>query len=173
MPIVALGFAYVTDVLLARSAPARRFATGALLASIGALSLIALTEIHTRRFGGYWVAMEWVNGDSFSRALRISGTTEPVEPSIAARIIADACAGAHAAHELEDDDGKKLGVVHRDLSPHNILINADGFTKVCDFGVAKALGQLHEQTSAGQLKGKISYMSPEHCLLYTSPSPRD
>jgi len=61
MPIVALGFAYVTDVLLARSAPARRFATGALLASIGALSLIALTEIHTRRFGGYWVAMEWVN----------------------------------------------------------------------------------------------------------------
>ncbi|MBX3230958.1 MAG: serine/threonine protein kinase [Labilithrix sp.] len=108
-----------------------------------------------------YLAMEWVNGDSFSRALRISGKPEPVEVSIAARIIADACAGAHAAHELEDDNGRKLGVVHRDLSPHNILINADGFTKVCDFGVAKALGQIHEQTSAGQLKGKISYMSPE------------
>ncbi|MFO0736190.1 MAG: protein kinase [Labilithrix sp.] len=108
-----------------------------------------------------YLAMEWVNGDSFSRALRASGKTEACDYGIAARVIADACAGAHAAHELEDDDGRKLNVVHRDLSPHNILINWDGFTKVCDFGVAKALNQLHEHTQAGQLKGKISYMSPE------------
>jgi serine/threonine-protein kinase len=108
-----------------------------------------------------YLAMEWVNGDSFSRALRASGKTEAVDFGIAARVLADACAGAHAAHELEDDEGRKQGVVHRDLSPHNILINADGFTKVCDFGVAKALNQLHEATNAGQLKGKISYMSPE------------
>lgn len=108
-----------------------------------------------------FLAMEWVNGDSFSRALRASGKTEACDYGIAARVIADACAGAHAAHELEDDDGRKLNVVHRDLSPHNILINWDGFTKVCDFGVAKALNQLHEHTQAGQLKGKISYMSPE------------
>lgn len=108
-----------------------------------------------------YLAMEWVSGDSLSRLLRASGKTESIDPRVAARIIADACAGVHAAHELTDEDGRQLGVVHRDMSPHNVLLSADGNVKVCDFGVAKALGQLHEQTSAGQLKGKISYMSPE------------
>jgi len=108
-----------------------------------------------------YLAMEWVSGDSLSRVLRASGKTEALDPRVAARIIADACAGVHAAHELTDDDGRPLEVVHRDLSPHNVLLTGDGVAKVCDFGVAKALGQLHEQTSAGQLKGKISYMSPE------------
>ncbi|MEZ4258611.1 MAG: serine/threonine-protein kinase [Polyangiaceae bacterium] len=111
--------------------------------------------------GTLYMAMEWVSGDSFSRVLRTSGKTEPVEPRVAARVIADACAGLHAAHELVDENNRHMGVVHRDLSPHNILITGDGVAKVADFGVAKALGQLHEATSAGQLKGKISYMAPE------------
>jgi serine/threonine-protein kinase len=108
-----------------------------------------------------YLVMEWVTGDSFSRVLRASGRTEAVDPRVVARILADACAGLHSAHELTDDVGRQLGVVHRDLSPHNILLTADGVAKVADFGVAKALGQLHEQTSAGQLKGKVAYMSPE------------
>ena len=109
-----------------------------------------------------YLVMEWVSGDSFARVLRSNGgKTEAVEPRVVARIVADACAGVHAAHELTDEDGRALGVVHRDLSPHNILITAAGTAKVCDFGVAKALGQLHEATSAGQLKGKIAYMAPE------------
>lgn len=108
-----------------------------------------------------YLAMEWVSGDSFSRVLRASGKTEPIEPRVAARIVADASAGLHAAHELSDDAGTALGVVHRDLSPHNILLTADGVAKVADFGVAKALGQLHDATSAGQLKGKVAYMAPE------------
>ncbi len=108
-----------------------------------------------------YLVMEWVSGDSFSRVLRVSGKTAAIDPRVVARVIADACAGVHAAHELVDDDGRALGVVHRDLSPHNILLTADGTAKVCDFGVAKALGQLHEATSAGQLKGKIAYMAPE------------
>ena len=108
-----------------------------------------------------YLAMEWVSGDSLARVLRASGKTEALEPRVVARIVADACAGLHAAHELTDDDGRSLGVVHRDLSPHNILLTADGTAKVADFGVAKALGQLHEATSAGQLKGKIAYMAPE------------
>ena len=108
-----------------------------------------------------YLVMEWVSGDSFARVLRASGKTEAIDPRVAARVVADACAGVHAAHELTDDDGRALGVVHRDLSPHNVLITADGTAKVCDFGVAKALGQLHEATSAGQLKGKIAYMAPE------------
>ena len=108
-----------------------------------------------------YLVMEWVNGDSLSRVLRSTGKTEPVDSRVVARIVADACAGLHAAHELTDEDGRSLGVVHRDLSPHNILLTADGTAKVADFGVAKALGQLHEATSAGQLKGKIAYMAPE------------
>jgi len=108
-----------------------------------------------------YLAMEWVSGDSLSRILRSSGKTEAIDARVAARIVADAAAGVHAAHELCDEDGRQLGVVHRDMSPHNVLLSADGNVKVCDFGVAKALGQLHEQTSAGQLKGKISYMAPE------------
>ncbi|MCW5836479.1 MAG: serine/threonine protein kinase, partial [Labilithrix sp.] len=108
-----------------------------------------------------YLAMEWVSGDSLSRLLRANGKTEALDARVVARIVADACAGVHAAHELTDDDGRPLNVVHRDLSPHNVLLTADGVAKVCDFGVAKALGQLHEQTSAGQLKGKISYMAPE------------
>ena len=108
-----------------------------------------------------YLVMEWVNGDSLARVLRASGKTEAVDARVIARVVADACAGLHAAHELTDDDGRALGVVHRDLSPHNILLTADGTAKVADFGVAKALGQLHEATSAGQLKGKIAYMAPE------------
>jgi serine/threonine protein kinase len=108
-----------------------------------------------------YLAMEWVSGDSFARVLRAGGMTQAIDARVVARVVADACAGLHAAHELTDDVGRQLGVVHRDLSPHNILLTADGVAKVADFGVAKALGQLHEATSAGQLKGKIHYMSPE------------
>lgn len=108
-----------------------------------------------------YLAMEWVSGDSLARVVRSTGKSEALDARVIARVIADACAGLHAAHELTDDDGRALGVVHRDLSPHNILLTADGTAKVADFGVAKALGQLHEATSAGQLKGKIAYMAPE------------
>ncbi len=108
-----------------------------------------------------YIAMEWVTGDSLVRVLRAFGPTEPLDPRIAVRIVADACAGLHAAHELTDDEGRPLGVVHRDVSPHNILLSADGHVKVTDFGVAKAFGQLHDATSSGTLKGKLNYMAPE------------
>jgi len=110
-----------------------------------------------------YLAMEWVNGDALARLLRgIQGkTVQPIEPRLAARILADACAGLHAAHELTDDDGRLLNVVHRDVSPHNILVSLEGTVKVMDFGVAKALGQTHDETVAGQVKGKVAYMAPE------------
>jgi serine/threonine-protein kinase len=108
-----------------------------------------------------YMVMEWVGGDSFARVLRPTGRNEAIDPRVVARVVADACAGVHAAHEIASEDGRPLNVVHRDLSPHNILLTAEGFAKVCDFGVAKALGQLHEATSAGTLKGKVAYMSPE------------
>jgi len=110
-----------------------------------------------------YLAMEWVNGDSLMHVLRgINGKkAEPIEVRIAARIVADACAGLHAAHELTDDDGRLLNVVHRDVSPHNLLVAQEGTVKVTDFGVAKALNQTHQATVAGQVKGKVAYMAPE------------
>jgi serine/threonine-protein kinase len=110
-----------------------------------------------------YLAMEWVNGDSLLHILRSNGGTavRGLDSRVAARIVADACAGLHAAHELTDDFGRALCVVHRDVSPHNILVSIDGAVKVADFGVAKAGGQLHQTTNPGEVKGKAAYMAPE------------
>jgi hypothetical protein len=119
--------------------------------------------------GVLFLAMEWLDGPSLMRILR-PGSEEvtecdriPIRPRIAARIVADACAGLHAAHDLTGDDGRPLNVVHRDMSPHNLLITSEGIVKVTDFGVAKALGKSH-MTMAGQLKGKLAYMAPEQLV---------
>jgi serine/threonine protein kinase len=108
-----------------------------------------------------FLVMEWVDGDSLIKLLKPKGAVVPFDPRIAARIAAETCAGIHAAHTQLDHDGKPLHIVHRDVSPHNILLSAEGVVKVTDFGVAKAAGQTHDQTVAGQLKGKLEYMSPE------------
>ncbi len=119
--------------------------------------------------GVLYLAMEWLDGPSLMRVLRPGreDVTEceriPLRPRVAARIVADSCAGLHAAHELVDDDGRLLAVVHRDVSPHNLLITCAGEVKITDFGVAKALGKSH-MTIAGQLKGKLAYMAPEQLV---------
>jgi len=118
--------------------------------------------------GVLYLAMDWVNGDSLARILK-PGSATPGAPKtairinarVAARIVSDASAGLHAAHELCDVNGDRLNVVHRDVSPQNILVSLDGNVKVTDFGVAKALGSAHEATMAGQIKGKAAYMAPE------------
>jgi serine/threonine-protein kinase len=113
--------------------------------------------------GTLYLVMEWVNGDSLVHILR-AGASQPrqaIDPRLAARIVGEACAGLHAAHELNDSAGRPLHVVHRDVSPHNILVSLDGTVKIADFGVAKANGQLHQPTRTGELRGKIAYMAPE------------
>jgi serine/threonine-protein kinase len=124
-----------------------------------------VTEIYELGEEGHvlYLAMEWVNGESLVHVVRgLHGQgVAPVDPRVAARIAAEACAGLHAAHELKDDLGRPLNVVHRDVSPHNILVSLEGGVKVTDFGVAKALGQSHQATVAGQIKGKVAYMAPE------------
>ncbi|MCL2451138.1 MAG: serine/threonine protein kinase, partial [Polyangiaceae bacterium] len=110
--------------------------------------------------GVTYLVLEWVEGDSLLRLLH-SKQGGPIDCDVAARIVCDACAGLHAAHEIVDETGVLLGVVHRDVSPHNLLVSIDGTTKLADFGVAKALGQQHATTRAGELRGKIGYMAPE------------
>lgn len=109
--------------------------------------------------GRLYLVMEWLGGSL--RELLSKSPKRALAPEIAARVIADACAGLHAAHELHDDDGRPLDVIHRDISPDNILLSLDGRVKVTDFGVARARDQLHQRTRTGEIKGKLSFMAPE------------
>ncbi len=114
--------------------------------------------------GVMWMSMEWVEGESLHTVIAEAGKRRAIPPELAVKVIADAASGLHAAHELRDLDGSLRGVVHRDVSPHNILIGTNGTVKLVDFGVAKAVGRISEATRAGQLKGKFGYMSPEQAL---------
>jgi eukaryotic-like serine/threonine-protein kinase len=113
--------------------------------------------------GVFYIAMEYIDGDALSRLERVcrkSGSRVP--PGVALRIIADTCAGLHEAHELRDGTGRPLNVVHRDVSPPNILISANGVAKVIDFGIATT--RLGADAAEDSIKGKARYMSPEQAL---------
>jgi serine/threonine-protein kinase len=113
-----------------------------------------------RERGVVYLVMDWSDGGSLRELL--DGLPENrLEAPLAARIVAHVCAGLHAAHELIAEDGSPLGVVHRDVSPQNVLLSSTGQVKLTDFGVAKARGQLHAPTQTGEVKGKLSYMAPE------------
>lgn len=107
------------------------------------------------------LSMEWIDGDTLNAVIERSVIERALDVRIAAQIVAQAAAGLHAAHSLLDDSGAPMQLVHRDVSPQNILISRAGHVKVADFGIAKALGGSREATAAGQIKGKLSYMSPE------------
>ena len=112
--------------------------------------------------GVLYHAMELVDGESLRKLYRdIRGVGAPFPLAVALRVAADLCSGLHAVHELRAPDGLPLEVVHRDVSPQNILITIRGTLKLIDFGVAKARQRRTEATTAGTLKGKIEYMAPE------------
>jgi serine/threonine-protein kinase len=102
------------------------------------------------------LVMEYVDGVSLGRLLRQGAVPEP----ILAALICQVLDGLHAAHVATDEHGVPLQIVHRDISPENILVGADGFARVLDFGIAKARSRLHE-TRDGEIKGKLAYMAPE------------
>lgn len=111
-----------------------------------------------------FMVLEWIAGDSLSGLVQKGNDLRPLPDDVAARITADACAGLHAAHEALGQDGKPLGIVHRDVSPPNILVSMHGHVKVSDFGIAKARDQLHSRTRTGEIKGKFAYIPPEQIL---------
>jgi serine/threonine-protein kinase len=113
-----------------------------------------------------YLAMEWVDGDALSKLVRaVHRRGGKIPLGIVLRVLADICGGLHAAHELRStNDGRGLGVVHRDVSPQNILVSQDGIAKLIDFGIAKARDRVGDETSSGTLKGKIHFMAPEQAL---------
>jgi serine/threonine-protein kinase len=108
-----------------------------------------------------FLVMEYLQGESLSRLIKASVSKGQAIPlPIVTSIICGMLHGLHAVHEARDEHGVPLGIVHRDVSPQNIMVGVDGVARVLDFGVAKAAGRI-QTTRDGQLKGKLSYMAPE------------
>jgi serine/threonine-protein kinase len=111
--------------------------------------------------GELFLVMEYVPGESIARLARTLREHNQTLPTrILSAIMAGVLHGLHAAHEAKDERGVPLGIVHRDMSPQNVLVGTDGVARVLDFGVAKAAGRI-QTTRDGQVKGKIAYMPPE------------
>ena len=132
-----------------------------LAASIRHPNVVPTIDISDSEEAGYFIVMEYIEGDHLGALLSSAHKLEEKLPlPITLRIIADALAGLGAAHDLCDETGKSLQLVHRDVSPHNIMVGRDGVVRLTDFGVAKAEDRL-THTRDGQVKGKLAYMAPE------------
>jgi serine/threonine-protein kinase len=109
------------------------------------------------------LVMDYIEGASLGELVSARAKEGGKVPAaVAVRVVLDACAGLHAAHEACDEDGHPLELVHRDVSPQNILVGLDGVARVTDFGIAKCAGSAEQATSQGMLKGKAGYMAPEY-----------
>jgi serine/threonine-protein kinase len=141
---------------------------------LGEAKLAALLShpniVHIYDFGkvehDYFIAMEYVDGVHTGQIFKMADRDrERMSPTLIARIGADAATALHYAHELTNANGKPLGLVHRDISPANIMVSYDGVVKLCDFGIAKAAAFSDASlTQPGQVKGKYAYMSPEQTV---------
>lgn len=122
--------------------------------------VVPILEVGTSP-SGYYLVMEYIEGDTLARLLaRAASQHTPIPRPVMIRIILDALSGLHEAHELRDANDEPIHLVHRDVSPQNILVGVDGCTRITDFGVARAAARL-TSTRAGQMKGKLAYMAPE------------
>ncbi|MEJ7733315.1 MAG: protein kinase [Polyangiaceae bacterium] len=108
-----------------------------------------------------FLVMEWVEGETVGGLQRAAKAQGGVPLPIVLRIASQVCAGLHAAHELRDDQGALLDLIHRDISPANVIVSTQGFVKIVDFGIAKSKGRMHVTRAGDMLKGKTPYLSPE------------
>ena len=132
-----------------------------LAASIHHTNVVPILEVAANEAIGYYLVMEYIEGDTLARVLARAGQRRQSVPQpILLRVALDLLAGLHAAHELRDGTGKPLNLVHRDVSPQNVLVGFDGIARITDFGVARAASRM-SATRVGQLKGKVAYMAPE------------
>jgi serine/threonine protein kinase len=133
-------------------------------------NVVGVSEVGEDADGPYLI-MDYVEGLSLSRLARHAARAgRPVPMQVAVRICQQVAVGLHAAHEVRAEDGSPLNLVHRDVSPQNVLIGFDGSVRVTDFGIAKALGNA-SQTTSGVLKGNMAYLSPEQ-LRFQEPDRR-
>lgn len=140
---------------------AELLAEAALASSIHHANVVDVRDVEVRG-DEVSLVMDYIEGASLAELLTRTQQGGPkLGPAVAVRICLDALAGLQAAHELTDDRGRPVGLIHRDISPQNILVGVDGLARVVDFGVAKFRKKDHS-TTAGQLKGKIAYMAPEY-----------
>ena len=117
--------------------------------------------------GSHFIVMEWVNGVPLGRLIRKARNSGGVGLPIAIRIAVEVAKALHYAHIANDEHGEPFNIVHRDVSPHNIMIGYNGIAKLLDFGIAKADHRAHK-TQAGVVKGKFAYMAPEQCTAAPS-----
>ena len=129
---------------------------GKLAARIRHRNVVSVIDVGDDPHGLYLV-LEYIEGDTLGGLTRGAGA---MPTPMAVRLLLDALAGLHAAHELREENGSLVGVVHRDFTPQNILVGADGVARLADFGIAKAATRI-SHTRTGMVKGKISYMAPE------------
>jgi len=112
--------------------------------------------------GEYFISMEYIRGHDLSETMRaIWKALGPPRPELVSYIGREACRGLAYAHNLTDENGRPLGMIHRDVSPSNVMLSYEGAVKMLDFGIAKALGDSAEPSKNGTLKGKYAYMAPE------------
>lgn len=109
--------------------------------------------------GDWYLAMEYIDGIDLRNAIEAHGG--PLWPALAAKLVADGCAGLHYAHTLKDPHGKPLKVVHRDVAPDNLMVDRKGQVRLVDFGIARA-ESTEVTTRTGMRKGKVRYMAPEY-----------
>ncbi|MFT3767746.1 MAG: serine/threonine-protein kinase [Minicystis sp.] len=108
-----------------------------------------------------YLVMEWVDGENLGSLVKAARALGGIPLPVVIKIASQIAAGLHAAHELRDDDGNLVDLVHRDVSPANVLVSSSGYVKIVDFGIAKSKGRLHQTRVGGVVKGKTPYLSPE------------
>ena len=132
-----------------------------LAARIRHMNVVPTLDISDSPGDGYFLVMEYIEGNHLGALLgRAAKNGERLPRPFVCRVLVDTLQGLAAAHRLSDEHGTPLKLVHRDVSPHNILVGTDGIARLTDFGVAKADVRM-ASTRAGQFKGKLSYMAPE------------